>query len=276
MSAIPITAAMEAGRQYGFPDPFSGSIGWQARYGDKEVSQFHAAQLIAETWGIDREEMERFALESHRRALRAIDEGSLPRRRSRALRVMPRSTRAPGATRASRRWPRFPPLREGRPDHRGGLEPDLRDGAAAILVVSWARPRSSTVLLAAGTVRSGAPFGTSGSRPDLHVDGADPRHRPRAPKERSLARGHRRLRGQREGRSCASVVLAWLHETGADPAKVNVNGGAIALGHPLGATGARLMTTLLFELERSGGRYGLQVMCEGGGQANVTIVERVT
>ena len=73
----------------------------------------------------------------------------------------------------------------------------------------------------------------------------------------------------------ASVVLAWLKETGADPAKVNVNGGAIALGHPLGATGTKLMTTLLHELERTGGRYGLQTMCEGGGQANVTIIERL-
>jgi acetyl-CoA C-acetyltransferase len=73
----------------------------------------------------------------------------------------------------------------------------------------------------------------------------------------------------------ASVVLAWLAETGADPGRVNVNGGAIALGHPLGATGARLMTTLLHELERTGGRYGLQTMCEGGGQANVTIIERL-
>jgi acetyl-CoA C-acetyltransferase len=73
----------------------------------------------------------------------------------------------------------------------------------------------------------------------------------------------------------ASVVLAWQNESGADPSKVNVNGGAIALGHPLGATGARLMTTLLNELERTGGRYGLQTMCEGGGQANVTILERL-
>ena len=73
----------------------------------------------------------------------------------------------------------------------------------------------------------------------------------------------------------APVVLAWLRETDFDHAKVNVNGGAIALGHPLGATGARLMTTLLHELERTGGRYGLQTMCEGGGQANVTIIERL-
>jgi acetyl-CoA C-acetyltransferase len=73
----------------------------------------------------------------------------------------------------------------------------------------------------------------------------------------------------------ASVVLAWQKELDADPAKVNVNGGAIALGHPLGATGARLMTTLLHELERTGGRFGLQTMCEGGGQANVTIIERL-
>ena len=73
----------------------------------------------------------------------------------------------------------------------------------------------------------------------------------------------------------ASVVLAWLAETGADPAKVNPNGGAMALGHPIGATGARLMTSLLHELERTGGRYGLQTMCEGGGQANVTIIENL-
>ncbi|MGB0210412.1 MAG: acetyl-CoA C-acetyltransferase, partial [Ilumatobacteraceae bacterium] len=73
----------------------------------------------------------------------------------------------------------------------------------------------------------------------------------------------------------APVVLAWLKETGADPGRVNVNGGAIALGHPLGATGARLMTTLVHELERTGGRFGLQTMCEGGGQANVTIIERL-
>ena len=73
----------------------------------------------------------------------------------------------------------------------------------------------------------------------------------------------------------ASVVIAWARETGADPERVNVNGGAIALGHPLGATGARLMTTLLNELERTEGRYGLQTMCEGGGQANVTIIERL-
>jgi acetyl-CoA C-acetyltransferase len=72
----------------------------------------------------------------------------------------------------------------------------------------------------------------------------------------------------------ASVVLAWQRETGADPARVNVSGGAIALGHPLGATGVRLMTTLLHELERTGGRYGMQTMCEGGGQANVTVIER--
>jgi acetyl-CoA C-acetyltransferase len=74
----------------------------------------------------------------------------------------------------------------------------------------------------------------------------------------------------------ASVVLAWLSETGADPERVNPTGGAIALGHPIGATGARLMTTLLHNLERTGGRYGLQVMCEGGGQANVTILERLS
>ncbi len=115
----------------------------------------------------------------------------------------------------------------------------------------------------------------------LSVCGADPVWMLTAPipaTQRALARAGLRIDdidAVEINEAFASVVLAWMAETGADPQRVNPNGGAIALGHPLGATGARLMTTLLGELERSGGRYGLQTMCEGGGQANVTIIERL-
>jgi len=146
MSMVPIGAAM-TGHASG--DPFSGSAGWRARYGAEEISQFRAADLIADKWGIGRAEMERYALASHQRAVSAIDADAF-----------------------------------------------------------------------------------------------------------------------------APVVLAWQRETGADLARVNTCGGAIALGHPLGATGARLLTTLVHALERAGGRRGLLTMCEGGGQANVTIIER--
>ena len=109
--------------------------------------------------------------------------------------------------------------------------------------------------------------------PIYHAHRADPRDRVRAAQKTGMTLDDIDLVEINE--AFASVVLAWQKETGFDLAKVNVNGGAIALGHPLGATGARLMTTLLNELERTGGRYGLQTMCEGGGQANVTIIERL-
>jgi acetyl-CoA acetyltransferase len=116
---------------------------------------------------------------------------------------------------------------------------------------------------------------------DVVVAGDDPIYMLTAPiaaTERALARTGMSIDDMdlvEINEAFAPVVLAWLQETKANPGKVNVNGGAIALGHPLGATGARLMTTLLHELERTGGRYGMQTMCEGGGQANVTIIERL-
>jgi acetyl-CoA C-acetyltransferase len=264
MSAIPISAAMLAGEQYGFADPFSGSPGWEARYGTQEVSQFRAAEMIAEKWNLSRADMEEFAVESHERALRARAEGRFERE------IVPLA----GVT--NDEGPREPNL-----DKIRSL-PTLVEGGRLTAALSSQLSDASAALL----IASEAAVAEHGLRPrarihHLSVRGADPIWMLTAPipatahalDKAGLTMADIDLVEINE--AFASVVLAWQRETGADLGKVNVNGGAIALGHPLGATGARLMTTLLHELERTGGRYGLQTMCEGGGQANVTIIERL-
>jgi acetyl-CoA C-acetyltransferase len=265
MSAIPISAAMTTGQQFGFPDPFTGSEGWRRRYGDVPLSQFRSAQLIADKWDITREDMEAFALESHRRATAAIDEGRFDRE------VLPLGDAVldscPRRDTSLERMAALAPLEAGG-TVTAAVASQICDGAAALLVMSERAVNDHGV-----TPRARVHH--------LSVRGADPVWMLTAPipaTAHALARTGLTLDDidlVEINEAFASVVLAWLKETGADPARVNVNGGAIALGHPLGATGARLMTTLLHELERTGGRYGLQTMCEGGGQANVTIIERL-
>ncbi len=267
MSLIPIGSAMTAAESVGFtdPDPFSGSKGWMARYGDQEVSQFRGAELIAEKWGISREDMEAFAYESHQRAIRAIDEGRFeaeiepldgisvdegPRRETSLEKMASLKTLIDGGRLTA------------------AVSSQISDGAAALLVASERAVKDHGL-----TPRARIHH--------LSVRGADPIFMLSAPipaTEYALTKAGMSLDEidlVEINEAFASVVLAWQKETGADLDKVNVNGGAIALGHPLGATGARLMTTLLHELERTGGRWGLQTMCEGGGQANVTILERL-
>ena len=263
MSAVPIGYALTAAEPLGFSDPFSGSAGWRARYGDAEVSQFRAAEMIAEKWSISRETMEEFAVRSHVKAREAQAEGRFDREIEPVCGVS--ADEGPRA-------PDWAKIRSLSPMTEGGritaaTSSQTSDGAAALLIVSETGLR------------------VHGLRPrarvhHLSVWGADPLLMLTSPIPATafaLARAGLGL-GEIDlveiNEAFASVVLAWLAETGADLARVNVNGGAIALGHPLGATGARLMTTLLHELERTGGRYGLQTMCEGGGQANVTIIER--
>jgi len=264
MSAIPISAAMLAGEQYGFADPFSGSPGWQARYGNQEVSQFRSAEMIAEKWNITREDMEAYAVESHQRAIRARDEG----RFDKEIVPLGDATHDEG--------PREPNL-----DKIRSLPTLVEGGRLTAAMASQLSDASAALLIAnADAVR------THGLKPrarihHLSVRGADPVWMLTAPipaTARALSKTGMSLDDidlVEINEAFASVVIAWQKETNADLAKVNVNGGAIALGHPLGATGARLMTTLLHELERTNGRYGLQTMCEGGGQANVTIIERL-
>lgn len=264
MSAIPISAAMFAGEQYGFTTPFAESPGWEARYGTQEVSQFRSAEMIAEKWNLSREDMEAFAVESHERAIRARTEGRFERE------IVPLA----GVTYDE--GPREPNI-----DKIRSL-PTLVEGGRLTAAVSSQLSDASAALL----IASEAAVAEHGLKPrarihHLSVRGADPIWMLTAPipaTAHALEKTGMTLADidlVEINEAFASVVLAWQKETGADLAKVNVNGGAIALGHPLGATGARLMTTLLHELERTDGRYGLQTMCEGGGQANVTIIERL-
>ncbi|MFR9731220.1 acetyl-CoA C-acetyltransferase [Saccharopolyspora sp. MS10] len=268
MSAIPIGSALRAADGLAFPvayGPGSGSAGWQRRYGDAEITQFRGAELIARERGLSREALEEFALTSHRRAIAAIDGGRFD------AEVVPVAgiERDEGPRRDTSRE-KLAGLRALRPGGvlTAGVSSQLSDGASALLVASeravsehgW-RPRARIH--------------------HLGVRGDDPVRMLSAP----IAATRHAL--ERTGLSpadldvveineaFASVVLAWLQEIDVDPDRVNPNGGAIALGHPLGATGTKLMATLLGELERTGGRYGLQTMCEGGGTANVTIVERL-
>jgi acetyl-CoA C-acetyltransferase len=264
MSQIPIASAMVVGPQFGFDDPFTGSTGWVKRYGDQEVSQFRAADLIAEKWGINREAMEEFSVESHRRALRATSEGRFENE------IAPLDGCAVDEGPREPNWEKvrsLQPLREGG-RITAAMASQISDAAAAMLIVSEA-----ALSLHGLTPRARIHhMSVRGDDPVLMLTAPIPATR-HALKRTGLTLDEIDLVEINE--AFASVVLAWQAETGADLAKVNVNGGAIALGHPLGATGARLMTTLLNELERTGGRYGLQTMCEGGGQANVTVIERL-
>jgi acetyl-CoA C-acetyltransferase len=264
MSAIPISAAMLAGEQFGFTTPFAESPGWAARYGDQEVSQFRSAEMIAEKWDISRADMEAFAVESHERALRAQAEG----RFDREIVPLGEVSRDEG--------PRAPDL-----DKIRSLRTLVEGGRLTAAVSSQISDASAALLIASEDAVQRHNLTPRARIHHLSVRGADPVWMLTAPipaTAYALQKAGMKLDDidlVEINEAFASVVLAWQKESGADLEKVNVNGGAIALGHPLGATGARLMTTLLCELERTGGRYGLQTMCEGGGQANVTIIERL-
>ena len=264
MSLIPISSAMTAGQPLGFDDPFTGSEGWQRRYGTQEISQFRSAEMIAEKWSLSRDDMERFAVESHERALLATAEG----RFEQEIAPLNGLDRDEGPREPN--WEKIrslPTLVEGG-RLTAAVSSQISDAAAALLIVSQDALKTHGL-----TPRARIHH--------LSVRGDDPVWMLTAPipaTAHALAKTGMSLDDidlVEINEAFASVVLAWAQESGADLEKVNVNGGAIALGHPLGATGARLMTTLLHELERTGGRYGMQTMCEGGGQANVTIIERV-
>ncbi|UYO97525.1 acetyl-CoA C-acetyltransferase [Microbacterium sp. M28] len=265
MSQLPILSSAAAGEAYGFSTPYAESPGWQARYGGHEISQFVGAELIAEKWGITREEMEQFALESHRRAAAAQDDG----RFDHEIVALNGLTADEGVR------------RDTTLERMAGLQPLRPGGRLTAAVASQISDASSAVLIAGERAVEDHGLTPRARIHHLSVRGDDPVFMLTAP----IAATKHAL--ERAGMSIddidlfevneafASVVLAWMHETGAPVEKVNVNGGAIALGHPIGATGTRLMATMLNELERTGGRYGLQTMCEGGGVANVTIIERL-
>jgi len=239
--------------------------GWKQRYGDQEISQFRGAQLMCEKWGITRDQLEDFALESHARAVRAIDEGRFASQITELAGVT--TDEGPRRDTSKEKMAGLQPLREGW-EITAAVASQISDGAAALLIASEEAvhrhnltPRARIHALA-----------VTGADPVFMLTGPIP------------ATGQALSRAKLEideidvfevNEAFAPVLIAWSSDTGASLARTNPNGGAIALGHPLGATGAILMTKLVHELERTGGRYGLQTMCEGGGQANATIIERV-
>ena len=265
MSQIPISSSMLAGQEYGHEDPFSQSKGWVERYGTQEVSQFRSAEMIAEKWECSREEMEEFAYQSHQRAIKAQDEGRFDRE------IVPLE----GVTADEG------PRRDTSLEKMASLKTLSEGGRVTAAVASQISDASAALLIASEDAVKEHGLKPRARIHHLSVRGADPVWMLTAPmpatrwalEKTGMTLGDIDLVEINE--AFAPVVMAWAKELEADMDKVNVNGGAISLGHPLGATGARLMTTLLHELERTGGRYGLQTMCEGGGQANVTIIERV-
>ena len=263
MSVVAMGSTATLARQAGMPSPWG--QGWRDRYDDQEISQFRGAQLICEQWGLKRSELEEFALESHQRAVRAIDEGRFERE------IVPLAgvsqDEGPRRDTSLEKMAGLAPLREGW-EITAAVSSQISDGASALLIASEAaleryglEPRARVHALA-----------VVGADPVLMLTG------PIGATRKVLANAGMTVEDIdvfEVNEAFAPVLLAWSADTGASLERTNPNGGAIALGHPLGATGAIGMTKLVHELERTGGRFGLQAMCEGGGQANATIIERV-
>ena len=262
MSLVPISSPAIVGAQQGMGAPY-GSPGWTARYGDQEVSQFRGAELIAEKWGISRRDMEEYALSSHQRAIAAQEVGAFDEE------IVPYGTvtadEGPRPDTSLEKMAGLKTLSEGG-RLTAAVSSQVSDGAAALLIASEAavRRRGLTPLARVHTMT------VTGADPILMLSAPIPATR-QALKRAGL--GIDDIDHYEINEAFASVVLAWSKELGVDPGRTNPLGGAIALGHPLGATGAKLMATLVHGLRRTGGRYGLQTMCEGGGMANATVVE---
>jgi len=267
MTRVPMGASMADGK-FGFP--FGPKVGARYEAVGGLVPQGISAEMIADKWGLSREDLDRFAVRSQEHAARATREG---RFQAEILAVLG----ADGAVMTTDEG-----IRDSSYEKVASLKPSFKedgkvtaanssqitDGAAALLIMSEERAASLGLRPRARFV-------------DFALAAADPRLMLTAPipaTAKVLERAGLRI-DQIDlveiNEAFASVVLAWEKEIHPDMDRVNVNGGAIALGHPLGCSGARLMTTLLNELERTGGRYGLQTMCEGGGMANATILERL-
>lgn len=265
MSKIPIGASMMAGQPLGFDHVFHTSPGWVKRFGTAPVNQFYGASEIAKKWGFSRQDLESYSLASHQRADKARSSGWFDKE------ITPINGLEQDETiRANTTMERMAEL-EAFDEHgliTAGVASQTCDGSSAMLIASGdavkkygLKPRARIHHL-----------DVMGDDPIMMLTG------PIAATKRALKRAGMTPQDidiAECNEAFAPVPMAWMKETGFTHDQVNVNGGAIALGHPLGSTGTKLMTTLLHELERRGGRYGLQTMCEGGGVANVTIIERL-
>ncbi|HEX9834676.1 MAG TPA: acetyl-CoA C-acetyltransferase [Mycobacterium sp.] len=264
MSQIPISSAMTVGEQFGFTSPTNESKSWLHRYGDQEISQFRGSELIAQKWNLSREEMEQYSLTSHQRAQEAIRAGHFENEiigvDGFVIDEGPRDTSL---------------------EKMAGLKTLVDGGRLTAAMASQISDGASAVLLASEQAVSNHGLKPRARIHHISARGADPVYMLTGPipaTQYALDKTGLSIEDidtVEINEAFAPVVMAWLKETKADHAKVNPSGGAIALGHPLGATGAKLFTTMLNTLERTGGRYGLQTMCEGGGTANVTIIERL-
>ncbi|GAA2725190.1 acetyl-CoA C-acetyltransferase [Actinocorallia aurantiaca] len=264
MAAVPMGSnvpfgpeGVKAGMPYG--------DGWAERYGMQEISQFRGAELMAEKWNLSREDLEAFALESNIRAGKAIEAGYFDREIAPLNGVERDECARPDTT--LEKMAGLKPLREGG-RITAAVSSQIAVGASALLIASEEAVRTHN-LTPRARIHT---LSLAGSDPVYMLTGPIPAT------EKALKKSGLKMDDidvVEINEAFAPVVLGWQKDLGADPAKVNPNGGAIALGHPLGATGGILMAKLLHELERTGGRYGLQTMCEGGGQANATIIERL-
>ncbi len=259
MAKVPMGSSIVQGMDFPY------GAGWAERYGMQEISQFRGAELRAEKWGYTREDLEKFALESHQRAAKAIEAGYFDRE----IAPLAGLSQDEGA----------------RPDttleKMAGLKVLREGGVITAAVASQISIGASALLIASEEAVKRHNLTPRARIHTLAVCGSDPVYMLTGPipaTEKALAKSGLKIDDIdvfEVNEAFAPVPMAWAADTGASLEKTNPNGGAIALGHPLGATGGVLMTKLLHELERTGGRYGLQTMCEGGGQANATIIERL-
>jgi acetyl-CoA acyltransferase len=268
MTRVPMGASVASGPG----KPFGPAV--MKRYHDSRFNQGISAEMMAERWKLGRPELDAYSLESHKRAARATDEG----RFRREILAVPVATENGSAEVTRDEGIRTDATLEKMGTLKTVFKPDgvitaanssqITDGAAAVLIMDRGRAESLGLKPMAKLIA----FSLAGDDPVLMLSAA-------IPATRSVLQRAKLTLDQIDlieiNEAFASVVLAWQRETGADPARVNVNGGAIALGHPLGASGARLTATLAHEMERTGARYGLQTMCEGGGMANAMILEHM-
>ena len=274
MSMVPIGAAVKDGFDAGHGFPFD-SDGMKKRYPGIFFSQFTGAELVAEKWNLSREDLDKFALESHQKAANATDSNFFDRE---ILPVQGKNSEGINDMVIADEGIRF----DASLDKLSGLKTviengvitagnasQITDGAAAVMVCNdaglkkiQANPRAEIVSIA-----------VVGDDPVFMLTGPIPASK-KALEAANLSIDDMDLYEVNE--AFAPVPLAWAAELNADKKKLNVNGGAMALGHPLGATGAKLMTTLLHEMERRESKFGLQAICEGGGTANATIIKRVS
>jgi len=272
MSLVPIGGNAIAGHKAGYGVPYG--KGMKRRYPGAKFNQFAGAEMIAKKWGFTRQQLDEFGLASHKKAAAATNAGHFERE------ILPvEVTFEDGGKEAFTKDEgiRYEATSEGMAALKGlsedglltaGTSSQISDGAAAVLLCNesglkklGAKPRARVHAMT-----------LAGDDPVIMLTAPIPATK------KLLQKAGKRIEDvdlYEINEAFASVPMAWAHDTGADPQRLNVNGGAIALGHPLGCTGVKLMTTLLHELERRNARWGLQSMCEGGGLANATLIERL-